>query len=146
MSDISHTLTVTTSIYSTMDEVWNKFTQPEGIMHWNNASDDWFCPKATNDLRDGGKFSYTMAAKDDSFSFDFRWKYTNVEKPTIIEYRIEDWRKVSVFFEDNTCGTIKVTETFEAEKANPIEMQQAGWQAILDNFKKYVEKWALHTA
>ena len=89
MSDITHTLTVTTSIYSTMEEVWKKWTTPEDIMQWNNASDDWFCPKATNDLRDGGKFSYTMSAKDDSFSFDFNGKYTNVEKPKVIEYRIQ---------------------------------------------------------
>jgi uncharacterized protein YndB with AHSA1/START domain len=89
MSDITHTITVTTSIYATMEEVWKKWTTPEDIMHWNNASADWFCPKATNDLRDGGKFSYTMSAKDDSFSFDFNGKYTNVEKPNIIEYRIQ---------------------------------------------------------
>lgn len=139
MATQTTTITVSTSIYATMEEVWKKWTTPEDIMLWNNASDDWFCPKATNDLRDGGKFNYTMSAKDDSFSFDFRWKYTNVEKPRVIEYRIEDWRTVSIFFEDNGCGTVKVTESFEAENENPIEMQQAGWQAILDNFKKYVE-------
>ena len=140
MGEITSIITVTSSIYATMEEVWKKWITPEDIMHWNNASDDWFCPKATNDLRDGGRFSYTMSAKDDSFSFDFNGKYTNVEKPNIIEYRIQWWRKVSVFFEDNACGTIKVTETFEAENENPVDIQKTGWQAILDNFKKYVER------
>lgn len=89
MSDITTMLKVSTSIYATMNEVWDKWILPEHIIHRNNASDDWFCPKATNDLRDGGRFSYTMSAKDDSFSFDFNGKYTNVEKPKVIEYNIQ---------------------------------------------------------
>lgn len=81
-----------------------------------------------------------MSAKDKSFSFDFNGVYTNIKENELIEYTMEDWRTVSVLFEDNSCGTIKITSIFDAETENPIEMQQAGWQAILDNFKKYVEQ------
>lgn len=35
--------------------------------------------------------------------------------------------------------TIITVETFEAETTNSIELQKEGWQAILDNFKKYAE-------
>jgi hypothetical protein len=49
-----------------------------------------------------------------------------------------DDRKVSVHF--NTEGdSTKITETFEAEEMNSLDMQRGGWQAILNNFKKYTE-------
>ena len=44
-----------------------------------------------------------------------------------------------VTFEMTDATTI-ITEKFEPEKENPVEMQQAGWQMILDNFKSYVEQ------
>ena len=50
-----------------------------------------------------------------------------------------DGRQVSVNFENNGDKTI-VTETFDAENANDLEMQRMGWQAILDNFRNYVEE------
>ena len=104
------------------------------------ASDDWHTPHSENDLRVGGKFSATMAAKDGSFSFDFWGIYSKVEKHKVIEYTSGDGRKVSITFSGNGNET-KVTETFEAESENPIEMQRGGWQAILNSFKKYTEAY-----
>jgi uncharacterized protein YndB with AHSA1/START domain len=55
-----------------------------------------------------------------------------------IEIILGDGRKMTVTFESTNDGVI-VTEIFEPESENPVELQQAGWQLILDNFKKYVE-------
>lgn len=132
-------LIVDTSIKAPISKVWQYFTEPAHIMQWNNASPDWHTPKAYNNLTVGGTFSYTMAAKDDSFSFDFNGTYTQVEQLKAIAYSLEDNRKVSLKFEERGEETI-VTETFEPEKENTLELQQMGWQAILNNFKFYVEK------
>ncbi|MBA4198768.1 MAG: hypothetical protein C0459_14560 [Chitinophaga sp.] len=131
-------ITVTTTINSSIDKVWNAFITPEDIMQWNNASPDWHTPKASNNFIVGGEFSYTMAAKDGSFSFDFWGVYDNIIPHKLIEYTLGDGRKVSVVFEENN-NAVMVTETFEAESINPIEMQEAGWQAILNNFKNHLE-------
>lgn len=131
-------ITVETVVKAPIAEVWEKWTKPEHIMKWNAASDDWHTPKATNDVREGGKFSSTMAAKDGSMSFDFGGVYTKVEKHKRIDYTIGDGRKVSVIFTDGKDGVL-ITETFEMENENPREMQREGWQSILNNFKKYVE-------
>lgn len=131
-----------TVVHSDLKTVWNRWTDPEHITHWNFASDDWECPSATNDVREGGKFSATMSAKDKSTSFEFGGNYTKVEKGRLLEYVMDDGRKVSVVFEEAEDG-VRVVETFEAEKENSQEMQRAGWQSILDNFKKYVEKVAV---
>ena len=89
-------------------------------------------------MKIGGKFSYTMAAKDGSMEFDFEGCYTKVEKPNLIEYELEDKRKVSIkFISEN--NTTKIIESFEAEGTNSDEQQRAGWQSILNNFKKYVK-------
>lgn len=134
----ANAITITALIDSPLSSVWEKWTNPTDVIHWNNASDDWFTPKAENDLRIGGKFTYTMAAKDGSFSFDFSGIYTNVVESELIEYVLEDQREISVRFAEEN-GMIRVTEIFDPEQMNPLDMQQAGWQAILDNFKKYVE-------
>jgi len=131
-------ITVKTTIDAGIEKVWLYFTSAEFIKQWNNASPDWHTPEASNDLSVGGSFSYTMAAKDGSFSFDFEGIYDDVQENKHIAYTIADGRKVEVFFEVADDKT-KVTETFEAESQNPIDMQRAGWQAILDNFKKLVE-------
>lgn len=131
-------ITVQTTIRKSIEEVWKKWITPEDIMQWNNASDDWHTPKATNDLRAGGTFSYTMAAKDGNFSFDFGGTYTNVVEHHKIEYVLEDGRRVMVDF-SNHGDSVTITETFDPENENPPEMQQTGWQAILNNFKKYTE-------
>ncbi|MCA9497288.1 MAG: SRPBCC domain-containing protein [Nanoarchaeota archaeon] len=125
-------------VNSSIEEVWEFWTNPQHIVNWNFASDDWECPKAINDLRVEGKFSYTMAAKDGSMKFDFEGIYTKVEKPNMIEYELEDKRKVFIKFisEDDTT---KIIESFEVEGTNNDEYQKEGWQCILNNFKKYVE-------
>ena len=132
-------ITIEATINAPIEKVWKLWTTPEDIMQWNNASDDWHTPAATNDLRDGGKFTSTMAAKDGSFSFDFEGVYDKVITNEHIAYTIADGRKVTIAFERNGNET-KVTETFEAENTHSLEMQQSGWQAILNNFKKYAEK------
>ncbi|ESU22859.1 hypothetical protein FEDK69T_17620 [Flavobacterium enshiense DK69] len=132
------TITVTTSVNAPVDKVWKFWTRPEHITQWNNASDDWHTPQATNDLRPKGKFIYRMEAKDGTFGFDFRGIYSNIKINELIEYAISDGRKVRISFEANENLTT-VTETFEPEEVNSLEMQQSGWQAILDNFKKYTE-------
>ncbi len=131
-------LTVDALINAPEEKVWELWTMPEHVMKWNNASDDWHTPAATNDLRKGGRFSYTMAAKDGSFSFDFGGVYDTVKKNQTIAYTMDDGRKAEVTF-TKKGETTKVTEVFEAENENPIELQKGGWQAILNNFKKYAE-------
>jgi uncharacterized protein YndB with AHSA1/START domain len=131
-------ITVEAIVNAPIEKVWSRWNEPQHIMQWAFASDDWHTPKAENDVRTGGKFSTTMAAKDGSFSFDFGGVYDNVVPNKLIEYTIGDGRKVKIEFV-STANQTKVTETFEAESENPVEMQRGGWQAILDNFKKYTE-------
>jgi uncharacterized protein YndB with AHSA1/START domain len=131
-------ITVSTVVNAPVSTVWDRWNKPEHITQWCQASDDWHAPKADNDLRVGGSFSTTMAAKDGSFSFDFGGIYDAVTEHKQIAYTMSDGRKVNIVFEEDG-NTTKVTETFDAETMNPVDMQQAGWQAILDNFKKYTE-------
>lgn len=132
-------ITIEAVIHAPIEKVWDFWNKPEHIMKWAFASDDWEAPAATNDLRTGGKFSTTMAAKDKSASFEFGGVYSNVQDKELIEYEMGDGRKVKVQFIQSP-ESVKIIESFDPEKTNPEEMQRAGWQAILDNFKKYVEK------
>ncbi len=131
-------ITVEATINAPVEKVWNAWTNPADIMAWNAASPDWHCPQAAGDLRPGGTFSSTMAAKDGSFSFEFGGTYDVVNVNEQLDSTLGDGRRMWVKFTPNG-NTTHVTETFEAEGENPIEMQRGGWQAILDNFKKYVE-------
>ncbi|MCC3374506.1 SRPBCC family protein [Cohnella sp. REN36] len=131
-------ITVETTIHKPVAEVWSYWTEPQHIMQWTFASDDWHAPKAENDLRVGGEFSTRMEAKDGSFGFDIGGVYDEVRINEFISYTMGDARKVAITFVSQGNDT-KVIETFDAEATNPVEMQQAGWQAILDNFKKYSE-------
>jgi Uncharacterized protein conserved in bacteria len=131
-------ITVQSTVAAPVTKVWEYWTMPEHIKNWNSASDEWHCPRAENDLQPGGAFSFAMAAKDGSFSFDFQGVYQTVLPNQIIEYITMDGRKVSISFQETSGGT-HIVETFEAENMNPHEMQRAGWQAILDHFKRYVE-------
>ena len=119
-------------------KVWNFWTEPKHIMNWNNASEDWHTPYSTNDLKVGGKFSYTMASKDGSMSFDFGGTYNAVIRMKKIAYSVDDDRKVTINFE-NTNNQVEITKNFETENQIQKKMQQQGWQAILDSFNKYVE-------
>lgn len=131
-------MTVSTTIQAPVEKVWKFWTEPQHITQWNNASDDWHTPWAENDLRVGGKFLSRMEAKDGSFGFDYNGTYTTVKEHEQIEYALEDGRKVQVLFAPDGNET-SVTEIFEAERTHPVDMQRTGWQAILDNFKNYVE-------
>ena len=134
-------ITVEATVNAPVETVWNAWTSPEHIVKWNCASEDWHTPKAENDVRTGGKFMSRMEAKDGSFGFDFEGIYDEVKVNEIIAYTLGDNRKVKITFNGNGNSTA-ISETFEAESTNPIEMQKGGWQAILDNFKKYTESLA----
>lgn len=131
-------VTVEATVNAPVEKVWASWTEPQHITKWCQASDDWHAPHAENDVRTGGRFSTTMAAKDGSFSFDFGGQYDAVEKNKVLSYVIDDGRKVKVVFTANGNQT-HIAETFETESENPVDMQRAGWQAILDTFKKYTE-------
>lgn len=131
-------ITVEVIVNTNLQKVWDSFTNARHIVNWNFASDDWCCPKAENDLRKGGKLKSTMAAKDGSMSFDFEGIYQEVVEHKKIVFTMPDGRQVEVLFE-STDGKTKVTESFDPETTNPLEMQRDGWQAILNNFKKYTE-------
>lgn len=131
-------ITVEATIEVPVAKVWKCWVTPADIMKWNNASDDWHTTKAENDLRPGGKFLSRMEAKDESFGFDFWGIYDEVIQHHMITYTLGDGRKVKISFLDRGNSTL-VTETFETETENTVELQRGGWQAILDNFKKYAE-------
>lgn len=132
------TITVATTIAAPIENVWKLWTEPEHIKKWNNASDDWHTPKAQNDLRKGGKFLIRMESKDGKMGFDFSGVYDNVKTNELISYTLDDGRKVKITF-TSVGNNTKVEEAFEAESENSIDMQESGWQSILNNFKKYAE-------
>ncbi|MBI4136743.1 SRPBCC domain-containing protein [Candidatus Roizmanbacteria bacterium] len=131
-------ITVETTINAPMQKVWDYWNKPEHITKWAFADDTWKAPSAENDVRTGGKFKTVMAAKDKSAQFDFTGVYTNVNEHELIEYDMDDGRHVKVEFAETPEG-INVTETFDPENENPEDVQRGGWQAMLDNFKKYAE-------
>lgn len=131
-------ITINTTIEASIERVWNFWTNPEHITNWNFASDDWHSPNAVNDLKTGGKFCYRMEAKDSSVGFDFEGVYNKIIENKLIEYTLLDGRKVTVEFSQSN-GITLISEKFEPETENPIDMQKAGWQAILDNFRKYTQ-------
>jgi uncharacterized protein YndB with AHSA1/START domain len=137
-SDNKTNITVEATVNAPVEKAWEYFTKPEHIVKWSHASDDWHTTKAENDLRVGGEFSSRMEAKDGSYGFDFGGVYDVVDINKKIEYTLGDGRKVSIDFSSANDAT-KVSETFEAESTNSIEMQKGGWQAIMDNYKKYTE-------
>lgn len=132
-------ITIETTINASIEKVWERWTKPEHIIHWNNASDDWFTPWSENDLRAGGRFKSRMEARDGSIGFEFGGVYSSVKTNELIASTLEDDRKVQVVFKSQGNST-RISETFEPESENSPEMQRAGWQSILNNFKKYVEK------
>jgi uncharacterized protein YndB with AHSA1/START domain len=131
-------ITVQAIIDAPVNKVWKNWITPEDITRWNYASDDWHTTRAENDLRAGGKFMSRMEAKDGSFGFDFTGVYDKVRKYESIESTLGDERKVKIVF-SAVGNKTKIVESFEAESTNSVELQRGGWQAILDNFKKYTE-------
>ncbi len=134
----SQLLTIEVTVEAPIENVWEKWTNPVDILKWNTASDEWHTTKAENDLRIGGKFLSRMEAKDGSFGFDFWDIYDLIIPNKSIEYTLGDDRKVTISFQP-TGNYTKISEIFEAETTNSLELQQSGWQAILNNFKNYVE-------
>ncbi|UJF33371.1 SRPBCC family protein [Paenibacillus hexagrammi] len=132
-------VTVQAVIQAPVDKVWSYWTEPVHITKWNQPSQDWHAPRAENDLRAGGEFLTRMEAKDGSMGFDFAGVYDEVKRHELISYTIGDGRKVEIRFIDQGSET-KIVETFDAESMHPVDFQQAGWQAILDNFKTYTEQ------
>jgi len=130
-------ITIVTTVNAPLVRVWESWTTPKDIMAWNAASDDWHTTASTVDLRDGGAFSSRMEAKDGSVGFDVGGTYTRVEPMSVIEASFEG-RGMKVEFSETADGVL-VRETFDAEEQNSTEMQKAGWQAILDNFKRHTE-------
>lgn len=132
-------VTISVAIKAPIEKVWDKMNNPKDIEQWNTASEDWHCPKAENNLTVSGSLKSTMAAKDGSFSFEFEGIYDEIIPNKLIRYHLGDQRSVEIHFEE-IGNEVIVTEMFDAESQNPIEMQQQGWQAILNNFKKHVEQ------
>lgn len=129
---------VQTVVKLPVGKVWELWTDPWHIIHWNQASEEWHTARAENDIKKNGRFSYRMEARDGSAGFDFSGEYRKVTKYKSIESFLDDSRKVSITFnEDN--GETHISESFEAEETFPVEYQKEGWQSILDNFKKYAE-------
>lgn len=131
-------ITVEVLVNAPVEKAWALFTEPEHITKWNSASPDWHTPRATNDLRLGGSFLSRMESLDGKHGFDLEGTYTEVVPQSRIAYTMVDGRTVSVDF-GVEGDTTHIVETFDTEDENPVEMQRAGWQSILDNFKKYAE-------
>lgn len=130
-------ITVESLINAPVATVWKAYNTPDDILHWNAASPDWHTTKSTVDLRVGGEFSSRMEAKDGSFGFDFAGTYTKVIPHEVIEYAFGDRTCLVEFLAAQSGVTVRVS--FDPETQNPVEMQRQGWQAILSNFKTYVE-------
>ncbi len=131
-------ITIEAIVSADRQKAWDYYTLPDHITKWNFATDDWQCPTASNDMRVGGKYSARMEAKDGSFGFDFEGIYQQIAEGENFIYRLADGRQVSVNFESLYKAT-KVIVMFDAETENSIELQKNGWQAILNNYKKYTE-------
>jgi uncharacterized protein YndB with AHSA1/START domain len=131
-------ITIQAIVSADRNKTWTCYTEPQHIVNWNFASDDWCCPAASNDLRSGGKYSARMEARDGSWGFDFEAVYDQVIEGEKLAYTMGDGRKAVIDFSNEGSSTV-VRIVFEAEDMNPVDMQKAGWQAILNNFKKYVE-------
>ncbi len=130
-------ITVEKLVCAPSKSVWTAYTTPEDIVHWNAASDDWHTTKSSVDLRVGGQFSSRMEAKDGSFGFDFAGTYTKIIPNQLLEYSFGE-RAAKVEFTETSKG-VNVKVIFDAETTHSIEQQQEGWQAILNNFARYVE-------
>ena len=132
-------ITIQATIVADIQKVWNYYTEPAHITQWNFATDDWQCPSASNDKKVGGKYIARMEAKDGSFGFDFEATYNDIKEKEYFLYTMPDNRTVAVTFKEISDDATSIVIVFDAETINPIEMQRDGWQAILNNFKKYTE-------
>ena len=132
-------ITIQATVLADRNKSWSHYTEPAHITQWNFASEDWCCPAASNDLVAGGKFSWRMEAKDGSFGFDFEGVFTEIVLLEKLKYVFMDQREAEISFSDFPEGTL-VKIVFDAENENSLELQQSGWQSILNNFKLHTEK------
>lgn len=135
---MTHFISIKAHSQADIQKVWDCFTQAQHVTGWNFASDDWFCPTAQNDLRPGGRFSYRMEARDGSFGFDLEGQFDTLEAPASLTYHFDDDRRIEVRFTTTATGT-QIEQDFEPESQNPRELQEQGWQAILNNFAAYCD-------
>jgi uncharacterized protein YndB with AHSA1/START domain len=138
MNTIKTVIKVEAKVNASIEKVWECFTQPQHVVNWNFAHESWHCPNAVSDLKVGGRFNYRMDARDGSFGFDFCGTFTKVEAPKHLAFKLDDDRMVDLSFLELADGA-QVIEEFEAESENSIDLQREGWQAILNNFKRYTE-------
>lgn len=131
-------VTIRTHVAADVARVWSALTSPEAIVHWNFAIPEWHCPRAECDLRVGGRYSYRMEARDGSMGFDFSGCFTAIVPMELLASLLDDGRSVAIRLKKAGTG-VDVIETFDAEGVNSVDRQRQGWQAILDNFKRYVE-------
>ena len=131
-------ITVAVSVRASPERAWKAFTSPTSVTEWNFASADWHCPRAQNDLKEGGSLCYRMEARDGSFGFDFEGKFLELSQPSRLRYSLGEDREVTVTFSQEGEGTL-VSQSFTPEPTHSLEQQRAGWQSILDNYKKHVE-------
>ena len=141
MTPEKDTITVETNIQATPEKVWELWIGPQHIMRWNTPNADWHTLSAEHEVKEGGRFLFRMEEKSGGFGFDYEGIYTAVKPGEYIAYTVSDGRKGKITFTalDNE---VRVTETFEADPQNPIDMQQKWGQAVLDSFKNYVEQAA----
>ena len=133
-------ITIKTIVNAPVTKAWECYHLPKHVTQWNAAHESWHCPRAENDLSVGGRFNYRMEARDGSFGFDLGGVYTAIKPGVYFDYTLDDERKVRVSFAEKGAEVTEVTVVFEPESENPVEMQEQGWQAILDNFKSYTER------
>lgn len=137
----SSPLTVSVLLQVDPARAWAAYTEPQAIVQWNFASEDWHCPRAENDVRVGGRLCSRMEAKDGSMGFDFEGVYTEVQPLKRLAYRFGE-RHAQVVFASEAPHQTWVRVTFEPENEYPLQQQQAGWQAILDNYQRFAERSA----
>ena len=137
---MSERIDISTVVDAPIEAAWAAFTREDDIREWNHASDDWHCPSATNDLREGGEFAYLMAEVEGDEEFEFAGTYTTIVEHELIEYTLDDDRTVRVTFKPQHDATTLVEQSFDADDEVPVDQQRAGWQAILDNYAEYAER------
>lgn len=133
----SDPITVSAHVPCSPQKAWTFWTNPEHITCWNAASDDWHCPSAENDARPGGRFVYRMESRDGAHGFDFCGTYDAVQPAQLLDYTMDDGRRCSISFQATDTGTL-ITETFDPEDLNPRELQEMGWQMILNRYAAHV--------
>lgn len=131
-------ITIQAEVAVEKSKLWDFYTLPEHIIHWNFADPSWHCPRASNDMIIGGEYHARMEAKDGSFGFDFIAKYSEINFCENFIYGFAG-REVIVSFTEISANKTLITIIFDPETENPVDLQRTGWQMILNNFKNYAE-------